>query len=81
MVEATAPVVLAVGATAGAIAGQAAVRTAGFRPVAATGMALMAAGSLLLNQVSVSGGYFPDIFIGLLLRGLGIGVAFVTRPH
>jgi EmrB/QacA subfamily drug resistance transporter len=71
-------VVLAVGATAGAIAGQAAVLKAGFRSVAATGMALMGAGSLLLTQVSVGGSYFPDIFFGLLLCGLGIGLAFVT---
>jgi EmrB/QacA subfamily drug resistance transporter len=71
-------VVLAVAATAGAIAGQAAVLRAGFRPVAATGMALMGAGSLVLTQVSVGGGYFPDIFCGLLLCGLGIGLAFVT---
>jgi EmrB/QacA subfamily drug resistance transporter len=71
-------VVLAVGATAGAIAGQAAVLKAGFRPVAATGMALIGAGSLVLTQVSVGGGYFPDIFFGLLLCGLGIGLAFVT---
>jgi EmrB/QacA subfamily drug resistance transporter len=71
-------VVLAVGATAGAIAGQAAVLKAGFRSVAATGMALMGAGSLVLTQVSVHGSYFPDIFFGLLLSGLGIGLAFVT---
>jgi EmrB/QacA subfamily drug resistance transporter len=71
-------VVLAVAATAGAIAGQAAVLRVGFRPVAATGMALMGAGSLVLTQVSVGGSYFPDIFSGLLLCGLGIGLAFVT---
>ena len=71
-------VVLAVGATCGAIAGQAAVLKAGFRPVAATGMALIGAGSLVLTQVSVHGSYFPDIFFGLLLSGLGIGLAFVT---
>jgi EmrB/QacA subfamily drug resistance transporter len=71
-------VVLAVGATAGAIAGQAAVLKAGFRSVAATGLALMGAGSLLLTQVVVGGSYFPDIFFGLLLCGLGIGLAFVT---
>ena len=41
-------------------------------------MALMAAGSLVLTQVSVHGSYFPDIFVGLLLCGLGIGLAFVT---
>ena len=71
-------VVLAVGATAGAIAGQAAVLKAGFRTVAATGMALMGAGSLLLTQVSVSGSYFGDIFVGLLVFGPGVGLAFVT---
>jgi EmrB/QacA subfamily drug resistance transporter len=71
-------VVLAISATVGAIAGQAAVLKAGFRSVAATGMALMAAGSLLLTQVSVRGSYFPDIFFGLLLCGVGIGLAFVT---
>ena len=71
-------VVLAVGVTAGAIAGQGAVFKAGFRPVAVTGMALMGGGSLVLTQVSVHGSYFPDIFFGLLLCGLGIGLAFVT---
>jgi EmrB/QacA subfamily drug resistance transporter len=71
-------VVLALGATAGAITGQGAVLKVGFRPVAATGMALMGAGSLVLTQVSVHGSYFPDIFFGLLLCGLGIGLAFVT---
>jgi MFS family permease len=71
-------VVLAVGATVGAIAGQAAILKAGFRPVAATGLVLMGVGSLVLSQVTVGGGYFPDIFFGLLLCGLGIGSAFVT---
>jgi len=71
-------VVLALGATAGAIAGQAAVLKVGFRSVAATGLALMGAGSLLLTQVAVGSSYFPDIFFGLLLCGLGIGLAFVT---
>src|SRR5262249_40224319 len=70
--------VLAVGAAVGAIVAQAAVLKVGFRPVAATGMALMGAASLLLTQVSVSGSYFGDIFFGLLLAGPGIGLAFVT---
>jgi EmrB/QacA subfamily drug resistance transporter len=71
-------VVLAIGVAVGAIVGQAAVLRLGFRPVAATGMALMGAGSLLLTQVSVSGSYFGDIFFGLLVVGPGIGLAFVT---
>jgi len=71
-------VVLAVAVTVGAIVAQAAVLKVGFRPVAATGMALMGAGSLLLTQVSVSGSYFGDVFFGLLVCGPGIGLAFVT---
>ena len=71
-------VVLALGATADTIAGQAAVGKAGFRPAGTAGLALMAAGSLVLTQVSIHGSYFPDIFVGLLLCGLGIGLAFVT---
>ena len=71
-------VVLAVAVTVGAIVAQASVLKVGFRPVAATGMALMGAGSLLLTQVSVGGSYFGDIFFGLLVVGPGIGLAFVT---
>ena len=71
-------VVLAIAATVGAIAGQAAVLKVGFRSVAARGMALMAAGSLLLTHVSMRGSYVPEIFFGLLLCGVGIGLAFVT---
>lgn len=32
----------------------------------------------VFTQVSIRGSYFPDIFVGLLLCGLGIGPAFVT---
>ena len=65
-------------AAAGSILGQAIVLRVGFRPVAAVGMTLMGAGALLLTQVSVGGSYFDDIFLGLLLFGPGIGLAFVT---
>jgi MFS family permease len=71
-------VVLALGATGGAIVAQRAVLKLGFRSVAVTGIVLMGAGSLLLTQVSVGGGYFGDIFFGLLALGPGIGLAFVT---
>jgi EmrB/QacA subfamily drug resistance transporter len=71
-------VVLAVAVAVGAIVAQAAVLKLGFRPVAATGLALMGAGSLLLTQVSVGGSYFGDIFFGLLVSGPGIGLGFVT---
>jgi MFS family permease len=71
-------VVLAVAVTVGAIVGQATVLKVDFRPVAAAGMALMGAGSLLFTQVSVGGSYFGDIFVGLLVFGSGVGLAFVT---
>jgi predicted MFS family arabinose efflux permease len=71
-------VVMPVGAAVGSIVGQAAVLKVGFRAVAASGMALMGAGSLLLSQPSVSGSYLGDIFFGLLVFGPGIGLAFVT---
>jgi MFS family permease len=71
-------VVLALGATVGAIAAQTAVLKVGLRPLAAIGMALLGAGSLLLTQVSVGGSYFADIFFGLLVFGPGVGLTFVT---
>jgi EmrB/QacA subfamily drug resistance transporter len=71
-------VVLAVAVTVGAIVAQSAVLKLGFRAVAATGMVLMGAGSLLLTQVSVGGSYFGDILLGLLIFGPGVGFAFVT---
>jgi EmrB/QacA subfamily drug resistance transporter len=65
-------------AAVGMIIGQAAILRVGFRPVAATGMALVGAGALLLTQASVGGSYFGDIFIGWLVFGIGVGPAFVT---
>jgi EmrB/QacA subfamily drug resistance transporter len=70
--------VLAVMAACGSIVGQAIVLRAGFRPVAAAGMTLIGGGSLLLTQVSVGGSYVGDIFLPLLVTGLGIGMAFVS---
>ena len=71
-------VVVPVAAAAGMMVSQSAVLKFGFRPVAATGMALLAAGSLALTQVSVGGSYEGDLLLGLLLFGPGIGPAFVT---
>jgi MFS family permease len=71
-------VVTPVAAAVGMIAAQAAVAKVGFRPVAATGMALLGAGSLLLTQASVGDSYVGDIFFGLLVFGVGIGPVFAT---
>jgi EmrB/QacA subfamily drug resistance transporter len=71
-------VVTPVAAAIGMLVGQGAVLRVGFRPVAAAGMTLLAAGSILLTQVPVQGSYFGDVLPGLLVFGLGIGPAFVT---
>jgi MFS family permease len=60
------------------IAAQNAVEKVGFRPVAAAGMALLGAGSLLLTAVSVGGSYLGEVFFGLLVFGCGIGPVFAT---
>lgn len=61
----------------GSIAGQSVVTKRGFRLVAAAGMALIVAGSLLLSGVAVDGGLFRNVFLGLLVFGTGLGAAFV----
>jgi EmrB/QacA subfamily drug resistance transporter len=71
-------IVFPIGAAAGAITGQALVLKLGFRPVSLTGLLLLGAGCLYLTQVSVGGSYFGDVFLGLLLAGLGTGFTFVT---
>jgi EmrB/QacA subfamily drug resistance transporter len=70
--------VFAVMTAFGSIVGPAIVLRLGFRAVAAAGMGLMGAGSLLLTQVSVGGSYFGDILFGLIVYGSGFGLAFVT---
>jgi EmrB/QacA subfamily drug resistance transporter len=71
-------IVFPLAATAGAITGQGLVLKLGFRPVALTGLLLLGLGCLHLTQVSVDGSYFSDVFPGLLLSGLGVGLTFVT---
>src|SRR5918999_3343605 len=50
----------------------------GFKPVLATGMALIAAGLIWFSQVSVGGGFAADILGPSLLAAVGLGFAFVT---
>jgi EmrB/QacA subfamily drug resistance transporter len=65
-------------AAVGSILGQSIVPRFGFRAVAAVGLALMGGGALVLTQVSVGGSYLGDVFLGLVIFGPGIGLAFVT---
>ena len=70
--------VLTVMSVAGAVGGQALVTRIGLRPVALTGMSLVGLGCLYLTRVSVEGSYFADVFLGLLVFGLGLGATFVA---
>jgi EmrB/QacA subfamily drug resistance transporter len=70
--------VMTVTSVIGAYTAQAVVTRTGFRPVAATGMALACTACLLLTHVSVDGSYWRDIFFGLLIFGTGLGAAFVA---
>ena len=70
--------VFTVMAAVGSIVSQAVVLKVGFRLVAATGMALLGGGALILAQVSAGGSYVGDMLFGLIVYGAGIGPAFVT---
>jgi EmrB/QacA subfamily drug resistance transporter len=50
----------------------------GFKPVLATGLALIAAALAWFSQVSLDGGFVSDILGPSLLAAVGLGFAFVT---
>ncbi|MFE6296993.1 MFS transporter, partial [Streptomyces sp. NPDC057866] len=45
----------------------------GYKPIAIVGMALLSGGLLLLTQIDPNGGYWSDLFFGLVVFGTGIG--------
>ncbi|WPO69490.1 MULTISPECIES: MFS transporter [unclassified Streptomyces] len=45
----------------------------GYKPIAVVGMALLSGGLLLLTQIDPNGGYWSDLFFGLVIFGSGIG--------
>jgi EmrB/QacA subfamily drug resistance transporter len=62
---------------AAAVGGQLVTRF-GFKPILATGMALITAGLLWFSQVSVGGGFTADVLGPSLLAAAGLGFGFVT---
>jgi MFS family permease len=69
------PLALSIIVSAG-IASQLVTRV-GFKPVLATGLALIAAGLLWFSQVSVDGSFLSDILGPSLLAAVGLGFSFV----
>ena len=51
----------------------------GFKPVLATGMALIAAGLFWFGQISADGGFVADVLGPSLLAAVGLGFAFVPQ--
>jgi predicted MFS family arabinose efflux permease len=51
----------------------------GFKPVLATGMALIAGGLLWFSQISAHGSFLADILGPSLLAAVGLGLAFVPQ--
>jgi predicted MFS family arabinose efflux permease len=45
----------------------------GYKPIAIVGMTLLSVGLLLLTQIDPNGGYWSDLFFGLVIFGSGIG--------
>ena len=70
--------VLTVGAVAGSFAGQSLVGRVGVWWVAAGGAVLLGAGALLLSGPSSDGGYWTDLFPGMLVFGPGLGATTVA---
>ena len=69
---------LTVGAVAGSFAGQSLVGRVGVWWVAAGGAVLLGAGALLLSGPSSDGGYWTDLFPGMLVFGPGLGATTVA---
>jgi EmrB/QacA subfamily drug resistance transporter len=70
--------VMTVMSVVGTYGGQALVSRIGFGPVAAAGMVLLGTACLALTQVSADGNYLDDMFLGLVIFGAGLGLAFVA---
>jgi EmrB/QacA subfamily drug resistance transporter len=65
------------GIVVGAGASQQLIRRIGVRPVPLIGLVMAAAGLLLLGRVPTHGTYLADLFPGLILMSIGMGLTFV----
>src|SRR5712691_10802634 len=65
------------GIVVGAGGSQQLIRRIGVRPVPLIGLVMAAAGLLLLGRVPTHGTYLADLFPGLILMSIGMGLTFV----
>lgn len=70
--------IMPVMAVAGAYIGQAIVTRRGFRTVAIPAVLLLGTACALLTMIPVHGGYFRDLFVALVIFGLGLGAGHTT---
>jgi EmrB/QacA subfamily drug resistance transporter len=65
------------GIVIGAGIAQGAIRKLGVRPVTLFGIVMAAGGMLLMSRIPVHGVYFADVFPGLVVMSIGMGLTFV----
>jgi EmrB/QacA subfamily drug resistance transporter len=70
--------VMTLASLGGSYGAQRAISRYDVRPVAVTGVMLIAGGCGLFARLPVNGAFLPDLFPGLLVFGLGMGAAFVS---
>jgi EmrB/QacA subfamily drug resistance transporter len=68
---------IAVAAGLGAHLGSHLVGHAGLRRAMAVAFILVSVGTMLLSRVGASGSYLPDVLPGIVVSGLGLGIALV----
>lgn len=61
-----------------AITSQALVTRVGMKAPLTAGLTVAAVGIFLFSRVSASGSYFPDLFVPMVVLGLGMAMAFVS---
>ena len=69
---------IAVAAGLGAHLGSHLIGHAGLRRTIAAAFILVSIGTLLLSRVGASGSYLPDVLPGIVVAGLGLGIALVS---
>lgn len=70
------PITFIVGITSAVVSRQ--VGKIGFKPTLVAGPLALSLGLLILSQVRVGGSYFRDVFPGLSMAALGMGLSFIS---
>lgn len=70
------PITFFIGVTSAIVSNQ--VNKFGFKPFLVAGPLVLSAGLFLLSHLRVDGGYWTDVFPGLSLAAIGMGLSFIS---